>query len=55
MIRDPWASADPYELFMGRWSSHMAHEYLSWLNIPDGKSWLDVGCGTGALSEKNSY
>ena len=24
--------------------------FLSWLNIPAGRRWLDVGCGTGALS-----
>jgi SAM-dependent methyltransferase len=23
--------------------------FLSWLRIPDGRRWLDVGCGTGAL------
>src|SRR5262249_39684135 len=25
-------------------------ELLSWLAVPPGKRWLDVGCGTGALS-----
>ena len=23
--------------------------FLSWLHIPAGQSWLDVGCGTGVL------
>jgi SAM-dependent methyltransferase len=28
----------------------VAKEFLSWLAVPPGKRWLDVGCGTGALS-----
>ncbi len=48
---DTWNSGDPYEYFMGRWSKLMAPEFLSWLNFPHNLSWLDVGCGTGALSE----
>ena len=26
-------------------------EFLSWLNVPANSHWLDVGCGTGALSQ----
>ena len=48
---DVWNSGDPYEFFMGRWSSLLAPEFLSWLQFPKTKSWLDLGCGTGALSE----
>jgi SAM-dependent methyltransferase len=29
----------------------VAHAFLAWLAIPIGRRWLDVGCGTGALSE----
>ncbi|MCU7550706.1 class I SAM-dependent methyltransferase [Chitinophagaceae bacterium LB-8] len=36
---------------MGRWSTLMADVFLQWLNFPYHKSWLDLGCGTGALSE----
>ncbi len=28
----------------------MAVEFLRWLDVPPGRSWLDVGCGTGALT-----
>lgn len=50
-IEDTWNSGDPYEYFMGRWSKLMAPVFLSWLNFSFNKSWLDLGCGTGALSE----
>ena len=48
---DTWSSGDPYEFFMGRWSRLMAPEFLKWLNLAKNLSWLDLGCGTGALSE----
>ncbi|MBD0278959.1 MAG: methyltransferase domain-containing protein [Flavisolibacter sp.] len=50
-IDDTWNSSDPYEYFMGRWSTLIAPEFLDWLNAPHHLAWLDVGCGTGALSE----
>jgi SAM-dependent methyltransferase len=46
-----WASGDAYEPYVGRWSRLVAREFLSWLNPPHNISWLDVGCGTGALSQ----
>ena len=49
--RDVWASGDAYEPYVGRWSRLVAREFLEWLAIPPGLHWLDVGCGTGALSE----
>ncbi len=49
--KDKWDSGDPYDYFMGRWSKLMALEFLNWLDVPDFSSWLDIGCGTGALSE----
>ena len=50
-INDKWNHGNPYEYFMGRWSSLMAPKFLKWLNMPFDKNWLDIGCGTGALSE----
>ena len=50
-IKDKWSSGDPYEYFMGRLSTLMAPEFFKWLNVPTDKNWLDVGCGTGALSK----
>jgi SAM-dependent methyltransferase len=50
-VNDTWNSGDPYEYFMGRWSKLMAPVFLDWLNFSHNMSWLDLGCGTGALSE----
>src|SRR5919109_276884 len=47
---DVWASGDAYEPYVGRWSRLVAREFLSWLAAPPERRWLDVGCGTGALS-----
>jgi SAM-dependent methyltransferase len=41
---------DPYERYIGRWSRLVAPEFLGWLAMPSGLRWLDVGCGTGAVS-----
>lgn len=49
--KDNWASGDLYEGYMGRWSRLVAREFLNWLAIPAGNQWLDVGCGTGVLSQ----
>ena len=48
-ISDTWERGSPYEQYVGRWSRQVAPLFLSWLKIPAGRRWLDVGCGTGAL------
>jgi SAM-dependent methyltransferase len=35
---------------VGRWSRVIAPSFLQWLAVPAGARWLDVGCGTGALT-----
>jgi SAM-dependent methyltransferase len=49
-VPDSWALGSAYEDFMGRWSRRLATQFVSWLRIPPGVHWLDVGCGTGSLA-----
>jgi SAM-dependent methyltransferase len=49
-MSDRWNAATAYEDFMGRWSRPLAARFVEWLELPAGIRWLDVGCGTGALS-----
>jgi SAM-dependent methyltransferase len=46
-----WADGDAYERWIGRWSRPVGVEFLAWLGQPDGRRWLDLGSGTGALTE----
>ena len=48
-VSDTWERGSPYEQYVGRWSRQVAPLFLSWLSVPAGRRWLDVGCGTGAL------
>ncbi|MFG1620696.1 class I SAM-dependent methyltransferase [Kribbella sp. NPDC049227] len=45
-----WSSGEIYESYVGRWSRLVAADFVSWLDQPTGLRWLDVGCGTGALT-----
>lgn len=40
-----------YERFMGRWSRPIGRLFVDWLKIPAHRQWLEIGCGTGALTE----
>jgi SAM-dependent methyltransferase len=46
-----WDSANSYESYIGRWSKLVARQFLAWLDVPSVVQWLDVGCGTGTLSQ----
>lgn len=50
-IQSVWGVGAAYEPYVGRWSRLVAREFLTWLAIPPSANWLDIGCGTGALSE----
>jgi SAM-dependent methyltransferase len=49
-VLDSWASGERYEQYVGRWSRRVARQFVSLLAVPGGLRWLDVGCGTGALT-----
>lgn len=48
---DRWTSGSAYEAYVGRWSRQVAGEFVHWLGVEPNSLWIDVGCGTGALSE----
>ncbi|WUJ72484.1 class I SAM-dependent methyltransferase [Kribbella soli] len=45
-----WSRGGTYESYVGRWSRLVAKEFIDWLEQPAALRWLDVGCGTGALT-----
>jgi len=49
--KDTWAAGKLYEPYVGRWSRLVAKDFLAWVAVPPDLDWLDVGCGTGALTE----
>jgi len=50
MAPEAWAAGGAYEAYIGRWSRPVAAEFLRRLGVSPGRRWLDVGCGTGALT-----
>ncbi|SOD98234.1 class I SAM-dependent methyltransferase [Blastococcus haudaquaticus] len=46
-----WSSGASYDIYVGRWSRLVAADFVRWLDRPPGARWLDVGSGTGALTE----
>jgi len=49
--RDWFANGEAYEHYVGRWSRLVGYLFLDWLSLPQGLRWVDVGCGTGALTK----
>jgi SAM-dependent methyltransferase len=47
---DSWQAGESYDAYMGRWSRKIAPLFVDWLDAPGGLDWLDVGCGSGALT-----
>ena len=46
-----WGRGNAYEPYVGRWSRLVAPRFIDWMTpTPDGR-WLDIGCGTGVLSQ----
>jgi SAM-dependent methyltransferase len=45
-----WSATDSYEAFVGKWSRLLAQAFLARFVAPTAGQWVDVGCGTGALT-----
>ncbi|MGH2609296.1 MAG: class I SAM-dependent methyltransferase [Tepidiformaceae bacterium] len=50
-MAENWSAGDLYEPYVGRWSRLIAAGFLDWLDVAPGADWLDLGCGTGALTQ----
>ncbi len=50
LTNENWLAGDSYEAYMGRWSRPLARVFIDWLRPEPLAHWLDVGCGTGALT-----
>src|SRR4029453_6451254 len=50
VVQDVWEAGDSYEAYVGRWSRRVAEIFVPWVGAGPGTRWLDVGCGTGALT-----
>lgn len=48
---DSWSAGESYEQYMGRWSREIAARFIAWLDAPADADWIDIGCGTGALTQ----
>jgi SAM-dependent methyltransferase len=47
-----WTDGDAYEAYIGRWSRMLAKDFVAILDgVAPQSAWLDVGCGTGALTQ----
>lgn len=47
---DAWSAGSSYDEYMGRWSRRVAESFVDQLSVEPGRDWVDVGCGTGALT-----
>ena len=50
MTVDSWDDGLAYEDYVGRTSRLVAAQFVECLAVPAGSSWLDFGCGGGALT-----
>lgn len=48
---DAWSAGQNYEHYMGRWSRMIAAKFVDWVDAPANADWLEIGCGTGALTQ----
>jgi len=47
---DVWELGSSYESYIGCWSYQIALSFLKKIDTEPGMDWVDIGCGTGALT-----
>lgn len=50
-VGDTFNNANAYEAYVGRWSRFVAQRFIAWVDAAPGRDWLDVGVGTGVLTQ----
>ena len=50
--QEKWADGNAYEAYVGRWSRLIGDKFLTSLEPAKDSHWLDLGCGTGALTSQ---
>lgn len=48
--KEQWDNTQGYDLYVGRWSKLISQDFVEWLNPKANLKWLEIGCGTGALT-----
>lgn len=51
-MEERWDDTNGYELYVGRWSRVISSQFIDWLDPQPGLKWLELGCGTGALTKQ---
>jgi trans-aconitate methyltransferase len=49
--KEKWDNTTGYEMYVGRWSNLVSIDFVDWLNSQSKLKWLEIGCGTGALTK----
>ena len=42
--------AELYENFMTPWTKIIGSQFIDWISPAKGKSWVDIGCGSGGFT-----
>lgn len=48
---EKWDNTSGYEMYVGRWSKLISQDFVDWLSPQSKLKWLEIGCGTGALTK----
>jgi SAM-dependent methyltransferase len=49
--KENWDNIQGYEMYVGRWSRALSLDFVHWLNACAALKWMEIGCGTGALTQ----